>query len=143
MKSDTIKGYLFAFIATLAFSNVYIFSKAALNEIPLAQFGSLWYTVVAISCLLFAFFNKKLWQIGRLTKKQVTILFAGTKGFLDTLPVDSLAAYENELYDHIERSASDVFDTLRDEEAISDSLEARMKEVLTAFTEDFKQSKRL
>lgn len=74
MKSDTLKGYLFAFIATLTFSNVYIFSKAALNEIPLAQFGSLWYAVVAISCLLFALFNKKLGQISRLTKKQIIIL---------------------------------------------------------------------
>ncbi len=71
MKSDTIRGYLFALIATVTFSNVYIFSKAALNEIPLAQFGSLWYSVVAISCLLFALFNKKLGQIGHLTKNQI------------------------------------------------------------------------
>lgn len=74
MKSDTIKGYIFALIATLTFSNVYIFSKAALNEIPLAQFGSLWYSVVGLSCFLFAFFNKKLEQIGRLTKNQIYIL---------------------------------------------------------------------
>ncbi|GAB1453556.1 hypothetical protein MASR2M47_36120 [Draconibacterium sp.] len=74
MKSDTIKGYIFAVIATITFSNVYIFSKAALNEIPLAQFGSLWYSVVAVSCLFFALFNKKLGQIGRLTKKQIIIL---------------------------------------------------------------------
>lgn len=74
MKSDTKKGYIFAFIATITFSNVYIFSKAALNEIPLAQFGSLWYAVVAVSCFLFAFFNKKLGQISRLTKKQIGIL---------------------------------------------------------------------
>jgi len=74
MKSDTIKGYIFALIATLTFSNVYIFSKAALNEIPLAQFGSLWYAVVGLSCFLFAIFNKKLGQIGRLTKKQIYIL---------------------------------------------------------------------
>jgi len=71
MKSDTIKGYLFALIATLTFSNVYIFSKEALNEIPLAQFGSLWYAVVALSCFFFALFNKKLGQINRLTKKQI------------------------------------------------------------------------
>jgi drug/metabolite transporter (DMT)-like permease len=74
MKSDIIKGYIFAVIATITFSNVYIFSKAALNEIPLAQFGSLWYSVVAVSCFLFALFNKKLGQIGRLTKKQFGIL---------------------------------------------------------------------
>jgi drug/metabolite transporter (DMT)-like permease len=74
MKPETIKGYLFALVATLAFSNVYIFSKTALNEIPLAQFGSLWYALVALSCLLFAFYNKKLWQISKLTKRQITIL---------------------------------------------------------------------
>lgn len=74
MKSDTVKGYIFAIIATITFSNVYIFSKAALNEVPLAQFGSLWYIVVALSCFLFALFNKKLGQVSKLTKRQVIIL---------------------------------------------------------------------
>ena len=83
MKSDTLKGYIFAIIATLTFSNVYIFSKAALNEIPLAQFGTLWYAVVAISCFIFALFNKKLGQINHLTKKQVQILL--TLGVLEIL----------------------------------------------------------
>lgn len=75
MKSDTVKGYIFAIIATITFSNVYIFSKAALNEVPLAQFGSLWYAVVAVACFLFAVFNKKIEQIRRLTKNQIIILF--------------------------------------------------------------------
>jgi len=74
MKSDTIKGYFFALVATLTFSNVYIFSKAALNEIPLAQFGSLWYAVVALSCFFFALFNKKLGQLSHLTRKQILVL---------------------------------------------------------------------
>jgi drug/metabolite transporter (DMT)-like permease len=81
MKSDTIKGYFFALVATLTFSNVYIFSKAALNEIPLAQFGTLWYAVVALSCFFFALFNKKLGQVSRLTKKQIYILL--TLGVLE------------------------------------------------------------
>lgn len=76
MKSDTFKGYFFAIVATLAFSNVYIFSKAALNEIPLAQFGSLWYLVVGISCFLFALFNKKLGQLAHLTRRQVYVLLS-------------------------------------------------------------------
>jgi drug/metabolite transporter (DMT)-like permease len=75
MKQDTIKGYFFAIIATFTFSNVYIFSKAALNEIPLAQFGSLWYAVVALACFFFAFFNKKLGQLVRLTRNQIIMLF--------------------------------------------------------------------
>lgn len=83
MKSDTFKGYFYALIATLAFSNVYLFSKAALNEIPLAQFGSLWYLVVAISCFLFALFNNKLGQLVRLNRKQFIILL--TLGFLEII----------------------------------------------------------
>jgi drug/metabolite transporter (DMT)-like permease len=35
---DTLKGYFYTVLATIAFSNVYVFSKAALNEIPLPLF---------------------------------------------------------------------------------------------------------
>lgn len=45
MKSDQYKGYFFAILATVSFSNVYIFSKAALNEIHLIQFGFYWYAL--------------------------------------------------------------------------------------------------
>jgi drug/metabolite transporter (DMT)-like permease len=81
MKSDNFKGYFFALLATVAYSHVYIFSKAALNELPLAQFGSLWYIVVTILCLIFAAWNKQLVQIKFLSKKQVTVLIA--LGFLE------------------------------------------------------------
>jgi len=80
-KSDTFKGYVFALIATLAYSNVYIFSKAAMNVFPLAQFGSVWYLVVTLSCFFFALFNKKLGQISRLSSKQFRVLL--TLGFLE------------------------------------------------------------
>ncbi len=38
MQKDTLKGYFYTILATLAFSNVYVFSKAALNEISLPLF---------------------------------------------------------------------------------------------------------
>lgn len=38
MHKDTLKGYFYTVLATIAFSNVYVFSKAALNEIPLPLF---------------------------------------------------------------------------------------------------------
>lgn len=83
MKSNTFKGYLFALIATLAFSNVYIFSKAALNEVHLSQFGLYWFAIGATLSLLFAWKNKKLNQLFHLTKKQVRILI--TLGILEIL----------------------------------------------------------
>ncbi len=38
MRKEIIKGYFYTFLATLAFSNVYVFSKAALNEVSLPLF---------------------------------------------------------------------------------------------------------
>ena len=44
MKFQTAtKGYFFAFLAVLAMSNVYIFSKAALSEASLPVFGFYWF----------------------------------------------------------------------------------------------------
>lgn len=83
MKSDAFKGYFFAVVATLAFSNVYIFSKAALNEVHLAQFGLYWFTISTVLSFLYATWNKKLAQIKMLTKRQVRILI--TLGFLEIL----------------------------------------------------------
>ncbi len=74
MKSETLKGYFFALIATIAFSNVYIFSKAALNEVHLAQFGVYWFAIGTFLNFLMAAKNKKLAQIRTLTKKQIQIL---------------------------------------------------------------------
>lgn len=74
MKSNTLKGYLFALIATLSFSNVYIFSKAALNEVHLAQFGLYWFAIGATLSVLFAWKQGKLSQLKYLRKRQVRIL---------------------------------------------------------------------
>lgn len=74
-------------------------------------------------------------------EKQVTILFAGTRGFLDTLPLDALAAYEKELYAYVESNNPDIFDTLVKEQKIDSGLEEKMKKAIGAFTESFKASK--
>ena len=41
--SDSVKGLLLAFVSVIAVSNVYIFSKVALNEVSLPQFGVYWF----------------------------------------------------------------------------------------------------
>jgi drug/metabolite transporter (DMT)-like permease len=83
MRSNTFKGYAFAIIATLSFSNVYIFSKAALNEVHLAQFGLYWFAIGAVLSLLFAWKRGKLKQLRELTKRQIRILL--TLGVLEIL----------------------------------------------------------
>ena len=73
-------------------------------------------------------------------EKQVTILYAGTKGHLDTLPVDTLAAYETALYEHIEKNEASIFETLQEKQEIDDALDAKMNEVISKFTEDYKSA---
>ena len=76
-------------------------------------------------------------------EKQVAILFAGTRGFLDELPVNVLADYEKELYTYIETNEPSIFEELREKQEISPSLEEKMKKTLTAFGETFKATKGL
>ena len=76
-------------------------------------------------------------------EKQVTIIFAGTKGFLDKLPVETLRDYEQELYAFIEANEAAIFDELRDKQIISPELEEKMKKVLGSFGETFKATKGL
>lgn len=48
-----IKGYAYAMLATIAVSTVYIFSKAALLEVSLSQFGVYWFAMAFIWNSLF------------------------------------------------------------------------------------------
>ena len=74
IKSATVKGYIYALIATLAFSNVYIFSKAALNEVHLSQFGLYWFAISCLLNLLLVMKNKKLGILFSMNKKGLSIL---------------------------------------------------------------------
>ncbi len=83
IKTNRAKGYLFALVGTIAFSNEYLFSKAALNEVHLAQFGTYWFLTGTVLTLLYSIFTNKLVHLKLITKRQYLILFA--LGFLEIL----------------------------------------------------------
>jgi len=56
--SNDKKGYVLVFVSVLAMANVYIFSKAALNEINIIQFGVYWFSFALFYNLLFLVFSK-------------------------------------------------------------------------------------
>ncbi len=76
-------------------------------------------------------------------EKQVSILFAGANGFLDTLPVDTLAEYEQEMYTYVETNEPTIFSDLKEQEEFTSSIEEKLKRTLTAFGETFKATKGL
>ena len=73
-------------------------------------------------------------------EKQVVILFAGTKGFLDKYPANTVTKYEAGLYSFIEDRYPQIFSELQDKKAISDDLDKLMREALNAYDEEFKDT---
>ena len=56
--TDSFKGFLLALVSVIAVSNVYIFSKAALMEVSLPQFGVYWFGFGLLWILIFAWYRK-------------------------------------------------------------------------------------
>jgi F-type H+-transporting ATPase subunit alpha len=73
-------------------------------------------------------------------EKQVTILYAGTKGYLDEYPVDVLEKYEAGLYTFVEDRYPHIFSELKDKEEISDDLDKKMAEAMNAYGEEFRDT---
>jgi F-type H+-transporting ATPase subunit alpha len=65
--------------------------------------------------------------------KQVVILYAGTRGFLDKYEVDTLKNYEPQLLQFVESKHPDIFQEIDDKKILSPELENKMKEALKAF----------
>jgi F-type H+/Na+-transporting ATPase subunit alpha len=76
-------------------------------------------------------------------EKQVTILFAGTNGYLDKLPVNTLASYETELYSYIESNDPSIFKDLKEQKIFTDEIKAKLNKALTSFGNTFKATKGL
>ncbi|PMP66433.1 MAG: F0F1 ATP synthase subunit alpha [Thermodesulfobacterium geofontis] len=72
-------------------------------------------------------------------EKQVCILFAGTRGFLDEMPLEVLAQYERELYEFIESKYPEIYKEIKEKKEISPELEEKMKQVFREFNEEFKK----
>lgn len=70
----TLKGYTYALLATVAVSTVYIFSKAALNEVSLAQFGVYWFAMALLWHGLFALRSEENRRFRVASRKSFKIL---------------------------------------------------------------------
>ena len=73
-------------------------------------------------------------------EKQVAILYAGTRGYLDDFPLDVVEKYEAGLYQFIEERHSDIYAEIAEKQEISDELDAKLAEALKAYNEEFKDT---
>ncbi len=70
-------------------------------------------------------------------EKQILIIFAGTQGFLDDLPVAELGRFEAELYKFTEAKHPTVLTDIIGRKVLDDDLKARMKAAIEACKKKF------
>jgi len=72
-------------------------------------------------------------------EKQILIIYAGTNGFVDHLPVSALKKYEQELYPFAESRHPDLLPEIVKKRELSEELRAKMKKALEEFNASFKE----
>jgi F-type H+-transporting ATPase subunit alpha len=74
-------------------------------------------------------------------EKQVAIIYAGTNGVLDDLPLDQIRAFEQELYRFLENAHPAILTTIKEKKAIDDDLKGKLNAALQEFKTRFVQEK--
>jgi len=73
-------------------------------------------------------------------EKQVMIIWAGSNGYLDKLPIGDLQRYEAEMFEFMEKDYPDISHTIAKEKTISEATEEKMKKAFEDFGSKFKVS---
>jgi len=69
--------------------------------------------------------------------KQIAIIFVGTQGLLDKLPVKSVGRFEKEFLEYLDNKYPDIFETITREKMLSDELKEKLKNTVEEFLKIF------
>lgn len=70
-------------------------------------------------------------------EKQIVIIYAGAKGFLDDIAVDKVVTFEKELYSFIESKKPEIFENIRNKKALDSEIESSLQAVIEEFKVSF------
>ena len=70
-------------------------------------------------------------------ERQVTMLFAGTFGYLDEWPVEAVSEYERQMLEFMESKHADLLSEIKEKAVIDDELEEKLKKALDEFKTAF------
>jgi F-type H+-transporting ATPase subunit alpha len=70
-------------------------------------------------------------------EKQIAIIFAGTQGYLDDLPVEQCSKFEDELYRFIDNAHPSLWNEIRTKKALDDDLRGKLKGAVEEFKARF------
>jgi F-type H+-transporting ATPase subunit alpha len=69
--------------------------------------------------------------------KQISIIFAGTNGHLDDIPIDKVSEFEIGLFDYLDANNATELDSITTEGKISKDVETKLNEAIAAFKGGF------
>jgi F-type H+-transporting ATPase subunit alpha len=70
-------------------------------------------------------------------EEQVCVIFAGTRGYLDAIPVKAVTKFEQDLLRLLRDEGQDILSTIRTEKALSEATEKKLVEFLDKFAKGF------
>ena len=66
-------------------------------------------------------------------EKQVVVIYAGTKGYLEDVAVEDVVRYESELHPFIEQKYANILDSIKSKKKLDDETETALKAALEEF----------
>jgi F-type H+-transporting ATPase subunit alpha len=75
-------------------------------------------------------------------EKQIAIIYAGTNGVLDDLPLDQIRTFEQELYRFLENAHPAILSTIKEKKTIDDDLKSKLNSALQEFKTRFIQDQK-
>ena len=75
--------------------------------------------------------------------KQVMIIYAGTNGHLDDLPLASVLKFESEFYDYMDKNHPDIEKNIEKKAILDDAIKAQLDEIISEFKTGFKAAHKL
>jgi F-type H+-transporting ATPase subunit alpha len=70
-------------------------------------------------------------------EKQVAIIFAGTQGMLDDIPLEAVRPYEDEFHRFMETRFGNVLETIREKRILDDQLKQTLAAAIREFNDQF------
>ncbi|MEE8348699.1 MAG: F0F1 ATP synthase subunit alpha, partial [Acidobacteriota bacterium] len=74
-------------------------------------------------------------------EKQIIVVLAGTKGFLDDIEISQLEEFQTGLLDYMDASQSDLLKEILEKKALDDDLQKRLQDAIGEYVTRFKEER--
>jgi len=70
-------------------------------------------------------------------EEQIVVIFAATQGFLDSIDVERVKAFNEDLIDTFRSEHADILNDIRETKELSDETDAKLRAALESFVKGF------